>query len=159
MIQSAKSVTTPRPCDESTLITPPDLKQVENKIEQIRREKEAAIKSQDFEKAAGFRDQERETKGQLQKMKDEWKKKKIEATPTVTEEDRMVRETIEDFLKEKIKGFSRFQNFKLDVSGEVSIRFQYDYSANKERSTQFIGVGYLSIVDWYIGSYTENKGI
>ena len=74
---------------------------------------------------------------------------------TLTEDDRQVIEVIEAFLKDKIKGFSRFQNFKLDVSGEVSIRFQYDYSANKERSTQFIGVGYLSIVDWYTGSYTE----
>ena len=71
----------------SALTAPPDLKEMENKIGQIRKEKEAAIKSQDFEKAAHFRDQEREAKSGLQKMKDNWKKKKIEATPTVTGED------------------------------------------------------------------------
>jgi hypothetical protein len=74
---------------------------------------------------------------------------------TLTEEDRMVRDSIEVFLKEKIKGFSRFQNFKLDASGEVIIRFQYDYSADKEGSTQFIGVGYINLKDWLKGGYTE----
>ena len=71
----------------SAFTAPPDLKEVESKIEQIRKEKEAAIKSQDFEKAANFRDQERQSKEQLQKMKDTWKKKNIEAIPTVGVED------------------------------------------------------------------------
>ena len=71
----------------SALTTPADLKKAEDKIEQIRKEKEAAIKSQDFEKAANFRDQEREAKVELEKMKEAWKKKKIEATSAVTEED------------------------------------------------------------------------
>ena len=71
----------------SALTAPPDLQRMEKKIEQIRKEKEAAIKSQDFEKAASFRDQEREVKQEFQKMQEHWKKKKIEATPTVTEEE------------------------------------------------------------------------
>ena len=76
---------------------------------------------------------------------------------TLTEEDRMVRETIEAFLKEKIKGFSRFQNFKLDTDKNPIIRFQYDYSAYREGSTQFIGVGYIDLIYWLKESYTENK--
>jgi len=71
----------------SALTVPPDLKEKEKGIEQIRKEKEAAIKSQDFEKAAHFRDQERQAKSELTKMRDSWKKKKVEATPTVGEED------------------------------------------------------------------------
>ena len=71
----------------SALTAPPALKNMEKEIEQIRKEKEAAIKSQDFEKAAKFRDQEREQKAELQKKKDDWKKKKVETTLTVTEED------------------------------------------------------------------------
>ncbi len=71
----------------SALTAPPDLQEMEKKIEQIRKEKEASIKSQDFEKAAKFRDQEREAKAELAKMKDGWKKKKIEAMPTVAEEE------------------------------------------------------------------------
>jgi ATP-dependent Clp protease ATP-binding subunit ClpC len=71
----------------SALITPPDLKKVEDKIAQIRKEKEEAIKSQDFEKAAQVRDQEREAKSQLKEMREDWKKKKSEAVLTVDEED------------------------------------------------------------------------
>ncbi|MFC1631876.1 ATP-dependent Clp protease ATP-binding subunit [Candidatus Omnitrophota bacterium] len=71
----------------SARTAPTDLKQVEDKIEQIRKEKEAAIKSQDFEKAAHFRDQERQAKQELAKMKEDWKKKKIETQPVVNEEE------------------------------------------------------------------------
>ena len=41
-------------------------------------QKQQAIKDQDFEKAAKFRDQERETKAEFEKMSQTWKKKKIE---------------------------------------------------------------------------------
>ncbi|MBL7084904.1 MAG: ATP-dependent Clp protease ATP-binding subunit [Candidatus Omnitrophica bacterium] len=71
----------------SALTAPANLQEMEKKIEQIKKEKEAAIKSQDFEKAASFRDQERQAKRELQEIQEDWKKKKIEATPTVTEED------------------------------------------------------------------------
>ncbi|MFH1245445.1 MAG: ATP-dependent Clp protease ATP-binding subunit [Candidatus Omnitrophota bacterium] len=71
----------------SALTAPPDLKEIEDKIEQIKKEKEAAIKSQDFEKAAKFRDQERESKVELTKIKDSWKKKSSENAPVVTDED------------------------------------------------------------------------
>ncbi len=71
----------------SALTAPPDLRQLEDKIEQIKKEKEEAIKNQDFEKAANLRDQERETKAELQKLKDNWKKKKVETTSTVTGDD------------------------------------------------------------------------
>lgn len=66
---------------------PPNVKHLEDKIDNIKKEKEAAIKSQDFETAANFRDQEREVKGELKKVKENWKKKKVEAMPTVTGDD------------------------------------------------------------------------
>lgn len=71
----------------SVLTRPPDLKKLESEIEQLRKEKEAAIKSQDFEKAALFRDRERESKEKLEKMKEDWKKRKSESMPEVGEED------------------------------------------------------------------------
>ncbi len=43
-----------------TLTTPPDLKQIEVNIEKIVKEKKKAIESQDFEKAAQFRDKEKQ---------------------------------------------------------------------------------------------------
>ena len=71
----------------SVLTVPPDVKDLEEKIEQIRKEKESAIKGQDFELAASLRDQEREAKESLEKVKAEWKKTKGEAMPVITLED------------------------------------------------------------------------
>ncbi|MBI3320914.1 MAG: ATP-dependent Clp protease ATP-binding subunit [Candidatus Omnitrophica bacterium] len=71
----------------SVLTVPPEVKDLEEKIEQIRKEKEAAIKGQDFELAASLRDQEREAREQLEKVKGDWKKTKGEAMPVITGED------------------------------------------------------------------------
>jgi len=71
----------------SVLTVPPEIKDLEDKIEHIRKEKESAIKHQDFELAASLRDQEREAKEQLEKVKADWKKTKGEAMPVITGED------------------------------------------------------------------------
>ena len=71
----------------TVLTVPPDIKELEERIEQIRKEKESSIKGQDFERAASLRDQEREAKERLEKIKQEWKKTKGEAMPTITDED------------------------------------------------------------------------
>jgi len=71
----------------SVLTVPPEIKDLEEKIEHIRKEKEAAIKGQDFELAASLRDQEREAREQLEKVKGDWKKTKGEAMPVITDED------------------------------------------------------------------------
>ncbi|KPK40509.1 MAG: hypothetical protein AMJ78_07105 [Omnitrophica WOR_2 bacterium SM23_29] len=71
----------------SVMTAPPDIKEVERKVEQVRKEKEAAVKGQDFEKAASLRDQEKELKSQFERVKKEWTKQKAEAYPQVTKED------------------------------------------------------------------------
>jgi len=71
----------------SVLTMPPELKDLEGKIEDIKKEKEAAIKGQDFERAAKMRDQERETKKDLESNKKNWEKTKSEEQPVVTAED------------------------------------------------------------------------
>jgi len=69
------------------LTAPPNLKELEEKIDGIRKEKEAAVEGQDFEKAASFRDQEKEAKKQLEEAKKQWTKAKAETTPEVNAED------------------------------------------------------------------------
>jgi ATP-dependent Clp protease ATP-binding subunit ClpC len=71
----------------SVLTMPPEIRALEEKIEHIRKEKESAIKGQDFELAASLRDQEREAREQLEKVKGDWKKTKGEAMPVVTAEE------------------------------------------------------------------------
>ena len=66
---------------------PKDLKKLEVEIESFKREKEASIKAQDFEKAAKLRDDERKAKEELSRMKKNWKESKSEIEVQVTEED------------------------------------------------------------------------
>lgn len=70
-----------------TFIAPPDLKEKEQKLEEIRKEKEAAVQGQEFEKAARFRDREQKLKEELERDKAEWQQKKVTSKSTVTEED------------------------------------------------------------------------
>ncbi len=54
------------------LATPPDLKSLEEKAEHARREKEEAIRGQDFEKAAMLRDAESDFRRELEREKGRW---------------------------------------------------------------------------------------
>ncbi len=65
---------------------PPDLKKLEEQVEKLRKEKEDSIRSQEFEKAAGIRDEEQKLKNELDKAKNDWYQKNQTRTDTVTEE-------------------------------------------------------------------------
>ncbi|MFA6600373.1 MAG: ATP-dependent Clp protease ATP-binding subunit [Candidatus Omnitrophota bacterium] len=71
----------------SVTTLPKDLKKLESEIESFRREKEEAIKGQDFEKAAKLRDEERKAKEELARIKKSWKESKSEVEVQVTEDD------------------------------------------------------------------------
>jgi ATP-dependent Clp protease ATP-binding subunit ClpC len=57
----------------NAMTRPPDVKEIEKEIEVIRGEKEGAIKAQDFEKAAGLRDKEKQTKEKLDAILAKWR--------------------------------------------------------------------------------------
>ena len=71
----------------NVLIVPEDIKKMEISVESLRKEKEAYIKSQDFEKAASLRDQERVARQELEKLNKEWSQAKDKMRPSVTAED------------------------------------------------------------------------
>ena len=52
--------------------SPPDLRELEEKISKLAQEKEEAINGQDFECAAKIRDEEKKLKAELEKTKKEW---------------------------------------------------------------------------------------
>ncbi|MBU8922734.1 MAG: ATP-dependent Clp protease ATP-binding subunit [Bacteroidales bacterium] len=66
---------------------PDNLRDVEKKIEEISKEKESAIQSQEFEKAASFRDQEKQLKEDLKDRKREWVESRQEQESVVTSQD------------------------------------------------------------------------
>src|SRR5450432_2228817 len=72
-----------------SMTRPPDVKEIEKEIEEIRVEKEAAIKAQDFEKAAALRDNEKQAKDKLEKILTEWREQREEREVIVTEDDMM----------------------------------------------------------------------
>ncbi|MDD5155691.1 MAG: ATP-dependent Clp protease ATP-binding subunit [Candidatus Omnitrophica bacterium] len=71
----------------NVLIVPPDIKTLEEKVESLRKEKEAFIKSQDFEKAASLRDQERIARQELEQLNQNWAQTKDKTRPEVGEEE------------------------------------------------------------------------
>jgi ATP-dependent Clp protease ATP-binding subunit ClpC len=66
---------------------PPDLKKLEDKVEKLGKEKEEAIRCQEFEKAARIRDQEQSLKEELEKAKNDWYQKNRKSNGTVNGED------------------------------------------------------------------------
>ncbi|HBR14896.1 MAG TPA: hypothetical protein DD723_05045 [Candidatus Omnitrophica bacterium] len=69
------------------MVTPPNLKELEDQIENLREEKEDHIKSQDFEKAAKMRDLEREKRNELESLKRKWTQERDSATLIIGYED------------------------------------------------------------------------
>ena len=66
---------------------PPELKDRENEIKAISLEKETAINSQDFEKAAQMRDKEELLSRKLAEDKKNWRQKINQMKPTITDEN------------------------------------------------------------------------
>lgn len=67
--------------------TPPSLKELEIKLDSIRKEKDSAVQSQEFEKAASLRDSEQRLREELEETKKSWKEKQGQENTEVTVED------------------------------------------------------------------------
>ena len=71
--------------------TPPELKKLEADLDTVKKEKDAAVQSQEFEKAAALRDQEQKLRESLEETKRQWKEKQgIENTEITLEDVAMV---------------------------------------------------------------------
>jgi ATP-dependent Clp protease ATP-binding subunit ClpC len=73
----------------ASMTRPPDVKEVEKEIEDIRAQKEGAIKAQDFEKAAALRDTEKQAKEKLEGILTQWREQREEKEVVVGEDDIM----------------------------------------------------------------------
>jgi ATP-dependent Clp protease ATP-binding subunit ClpC len=65
---------------------PPNLKDIDEQIEKLNHDKEAAVAEQDFEKAAALRDQADKLKKKKEQVTKEWREKSKEADGVVDEE-------------------------------------------------------------------------
>jgi ATP-dependent Clp protease ATP-binding subunit ClpC len=73
----------------NAMTRPPDVKEIEKEIDAIRADKEAAIKAQDFEKAAALRDSEKQAKDKLERILADWREQREEQSVLVTGDDIM----------------------------------------------------------------------
>ena len=66
---------------------PESFKDIKDEIEKLGKEKEEAIRVQDFEKAANLRDKEKSKKKELEKAKKDWENKNSKIVSSLKEED------------------------------------------------------------------------
>ncbi len=71
----------------STHTPPTEVKELEKKMELLKREKEDTIKEQDFEKAAALRDQEKDLRRALDKAKKDWADNRSKVELEIGEEE------------------------------------------------------------------------
>src|SRR3954447_26718212 len=68
------------------MTAPPDLREFDEKIADVRRDKESAIDAQDFERAAQLRDSEKQLLGQRSERKKRWKSGDLDVVAEVDDE-------------------------------------------------------------------------
>ena len=68
------------------MTAPPDLREFDEKIADVRRDKESAIDAQDFERAAKLRDQEKTLLGQKSEREKQWKDGDLDVVAEVDDE-------------------------------------------------------------------------
>jgi len=66
---------------------PPDLKEAKQDEDNVRKDKDAALATQQYEYAADLREQELKIEGKIAKLKEEWRAKQEQEKPEVTTED------------------------------------------------------------------------
>ena len=69
-----------------SMTRPPDLKEIDEEVEKLNKDKEEAVANQDFEKAAALRDQADKLKKKKQTITHEWREKSRETDGVVDEE-------------------------------------------------------------------------
>lgn len=97
-----------------TYTMPDNIKELEEKIIETSKEKDEAIRMQDFEKAATLRDKEKEQKDILQKEKQKWENKNSRSVTNLVEED--IAEVIASWTGIPVSKITQDENEKLKKS-------------------------------------------
>src|SRR5439155_26972879 len=88
-----------------------DLKELDEKIERLNKEKEDAVSDQDFEKAASLRDQADKLKRKKENITKDWREKAKENEGVVDEE--LIREVISMMTGVPLKSMSADETARL----------------------------------------------
>ena len=94
-----------------TYTEPDSLKELEEEISNVSKDKEEAVRTQKFEKAASLRDREKELKAKYEKEQKKWKNKNNKAITDITEEN--IAEVIASWTGIPAKKITENENEKL----------------------------------------------
>src|SRR5690242_17999986 len=70
-----------------TMSAPPRYRELEEEIEKVRKDKEASIENQEFEKAASLRDKERKLTQKKRELEEQWRSEEQTEQPEIGEEE------------------------------------------------------------------------
>ena len=90
---------------------PDSIKELQEKLEKLVKEKDDAVHIQDFEKAAKLRDGQHELEEKLEKEKKKWESKNSKSVITLTEED--IAEVIANWTRIPVKKITQDENERL----------------------------------------------
>ncbi len=90
---------------------PEKLKKLEKQLEEVVKEKEDAIFTQEFEKAAELRDKEQKQKAKLEKEKEKWNDENVKSVTVINEDN--IAEVISKWTNIPVKKITQDENEKL----------------------------------------------
>ena len=92
-------------------VAPPDLKEKEDRLEEIKKEKQRAVDHQDFEEAAKLRDEEKTLAKEMEQRKDELSKERGSQKAEVTAED--IADIVSEWTKIPVKQLTEDESQRL----------------------------------------------
>lgn len=95
----------------SHIMVPPIIEELESSIDEVKEKKKEAVKQQNFEVAAAFRDKERQMLSELEQEKEKWQKELDENRITVEEED--IAEVVAMMTGVPVKRIAKTEGMKL----------------------------------------------
>ena len=93
------------------LTAPPEVKELEKKLDEVVHDKQDAVKTQDFEKAASLRDREHALRDELEKKREGWKSSAAHASAQIGAEE--IAEVISSWMGVPVQRLAETESEKL----------------------------------------------
>jgi ATP-dependent Clp protease ATP-binding subunit ClpC len=94
-------------------LPPPEVREIENQIRQVKQEKESVVKSQEFEKAAAIRDREEKLRLEKTRLEQEWADKRAQADKTIKVTEADVAHIVSSWTKIPVSKLAEHETAKL----------------------------------------------
>ena len=95
---------------------PPEISEKEKEISYVKEKKQAAVKNQNFELAASYRDKQTELEAELQELQDKWTNNEIGSRDLVTEKE--VADVVSMITGEPVQRMAEAEGVRLKNMGE-----------------------------------------